>query len=104
MTLAAAPFLADPMRDGCVNQAEHRRGGRGSNVDDQTACPAGRYGIGGARGVTFRLKSGIATAPTLRQSEFRLGGIGTVRGHDYGERRGQAFWAGQIDVAPVGVV
>jgi hypothetical protein len=60
-----------------------------------------RYGIGGARGVTFRLKSGIATAPTLRQSEFRLGGVGTVRGHDYGERRGQAFWAGQIDIAPV---
>ena len=60
-----------------------------------------RYGIGGSRGVTFRLKSGIATSPTLRQSEFRLGGIGTVRGHGYGERRGQAFWATQVDVAPV---
>ena len=60
-----------------------------------------RYGIGGSRGVTFRLKSGIATSPTLRQSEFRLGGIGTVRGHGYGERRGQAFWATQVDVAPI---
>jgi hypothetical protein len=60
-----------------------------------------RYGVGGSRGVTVRLKSGIATAPTLRQSEFRLGGIGTVRGHDYGERRGQAFWATQLDVAPL---
>ena len=39
--------------------------------------------------------------PTPRQSEFRLGGIGTVRGHGYGERRGQAFWATQVDVAPV---
>ena len=60
-----------------------------------------RYGIGGARGVTIRLKSGVATSPTLQQSEFRLGGIGTVRGHGYGERRGQAFWATQIDVAPL---
>jgi len=60
-----------------------------------------RYGIGGSRGLTLRLKSGIATSPTLPQSEFRLGGIGTVRGHDYGERRGQAFWAAQVDVAPV---
>jgi hypothetical protein len=60
-----------------------------------------RYGIGGSRGVTVRLKSGIATSPTLRQSEFRLGGIGTVRGHQYGERRGQAFWATQVDVAPL---
>jgi hypothetical protein len=60
-----------------------------------------RYGIGGSRGLTVRLKSGIATSPTLPQSEFRLGGIGTVRGHDYGERRGQAFWAAQVDVAPV---
>jgi hypothetical protein len=61
-----------------------------------------RHGFGGARGVTVRLKTGIATSPTLRQSEFRLGGIGTVRGHEYGERRGQAFWAAQVDVAPVG--
>jgi len=60
-----------------------------------------RYGIGGSRGVTVRLKSGIATSPTLPQSEFRLGGIGTVRGHEYGERRGQSFWAAQVDVAPV---
>jgi hemolysin activation/secretion protein len=24
-----------------------------------------------------------------------------VRGHEYGERRGQAFWAAQLDLAPV---
>ena len=60
-----------------------------------------RHGIGGGRGATVRLKTGIATRPTLRQSEFRLGGIGTVRGHEYGERRGQAFWATQVDVAPL---
>lgn len=60
-----------------------------------------RHGIGGRRGATVRVKSGIATAPTLRQSAFRLGGVGTVRGHEYGERVGQAFWAAQLDVAPV---
>jgi hypothetical protein len=60
-----------------------------------------RHGIGGRRGATVRLKTGIATRPTLEQSAFRLGGIGTVRGHEYGERRGQAFWATQVDIAPV---
>jgi hypothetical protein len=60
-----------------------------------------RHGIGGGRGATIRLKTGIATRPTLRQSAFRLGGIGTLRGHEYGERRGQAFWATQVDVAPL---
>ena len=52
------------------------------------------------RGVTVRLKAGIATAPTLQQSAFRLGGVDTVRGFDYGTGRGQAFWAAQLDVAP----
>jgi hypothetical protein len=60
-----------------------------------------RHSLGRATGLTLRLKSGIATSPTLAQSAFRLGGIGTVRGHRYGERRGQAFWATQLDLAPV---
>ncbi len=60
-----------------------------------------RYGIGGRRGLTVRLKGGLGTSPTLAQSAFRLGGIGTVRGHEYGERRGQAFWAAQLDLAPL---
>ena len=60
-----------------------------------------RRGVGRRRGLTVRLKGGVATSPTLRQSAFRLGGIGTVRGQDYGVRRGQAFWAAQVDVTPV---
>ncbi|MDQ3208551.1 MAG: hypothetical protein M3Q37_08065, partial [Gemmatimonadota bacterium] len=60
-----------------------------------------RRGFGGRRGLTVRLKGGIATSPTLRQSAFRIGGIGTVRGFDYGARQGQAFWAAQVDVAPI---
>jgi hypothetical protein len=60
-----------------------------------------RRGIGGRSGLTLRLKGGMATAPTFRQSLFRLGGINTVRGFDYGSIRGQSFWAAQLDVAPI---
>ncbi|MEP6689036.1 MAG: hypothetical protein ABJC36_11875 [Gemmatimonadales bacterium] len=60
-----------------------------------------RGSIGDARGATLRLKAGVATSPTLPQMAFRLGGLGTVRGFEYGERRGQAFWAAQLDVAPI---
>lgn len=60
-----------------------------------------RRSVGRGQGLTVRVKGGLATAPTLRQAAFRLGGIGTVRGHDYGVRRGQAFWAAQIDVTPI---
>jgi hypothetical protein len=60
-----------------------------------------RRAIGKRRGLTVRVKGGIATRPTLRQTEFRLGGIGSVRGHQYGIRHGQAFWAAQLDLAPL---
>jgi hypothetical protein len=60
-----------------------------------------RRDVGGRRGVTVRAKAGIATRPTLQQSAFRLGGVRTVRGFDYGALRGQTFWAAQLDIAPV---
>ena len=60
-----------------------------------------RPALGGRRGITLRLKGGLATRPALQQSLFRLGGINTVRGFDYGLRRGQAFWAAQLDLAPI---
>jgi hypothetical protein len=60
-----------------------------------------RRSVGKRQGLTVRVKAGIATEPTLRQTAFRLGGIATVRGHDYGARSGQAFWAGQLDVTPL---
>ncbi len=60
-----------------------------------------RRSIGARRGISLRARAGIATSPTLQQSQFRLGGLGTVRGFDYGERRGQAFWAAQLDLAPI---
>ena len=60
-----------------------------------------RRSVGKRQGVTVRVKGGVATEPTLRQTAFRLGGVGTVRGHDYGARRGQAFWSAQLDVTPL---
>src|SRR5919112_2597551 len=49
-------------------------------------------------GVTVRLKSGISTEPGLPQTLFRLGGINTVRGFEYGIRQAPAFWAAQADL------
>jgi len=59
-----------------------------------------RAQVGDAAGATLRLKAGAGTSPTLRQMEFRLGGPATVRGFEYGARRGQAFWAAQLDLTP----
>jgi hypothetical protein len=60
-----------------------------------------RHSVGGRRGVTLGVKAGIATSPTMPQALFRLGGLATVRGFDYGERRGSAFWSARLDVAPL---
>jgi hypothetical protein len=61
-----------------------------------------RRGIGRGLGLTLRLKGGAATSPTLPQSLFRLGGLGTVRGFEYGTLRAPAFWAAQLDITPFG--
>lgn len=45
----------------------------------------------------LQLHAGTATANPLPQQAFRIGGAGTVRGFDYGARRGQAFWSAQLD-------
>jgi hypothetical protein len=60
-----------------------------------------RQDVGGQAGGTLRAKAGIASNPLLPQSAFRLGGLNTVRGFDYGTLRGQAFWAAQLDVTPL---
>jgi hemolysin activation/secretion protein len=51
---------------------------------------------GGAAPIVM-LRGGITTASPLPQQAFRIGGSGTVRGFDYGTRRGQTFWAVQVD-------
>jgi len=52
----------------------------------------------GRRAATLALRSGVTTSDPLPQQAFRIGGLGTVRGFDYGSARGAAFWAAQLDV------
>jgi hypothetical protein len=61
-----------------------------------------RRSFGWRRSATLRLKAGVGTEPGLPQTLFRLGGIHTVRGFEYAELRSVAFWAAQLDLAPVG--
>ena len=58
--------------------------------------------LGSGLGLTVRLKAGVATAPTLSQAFFRLGGLNTIRGFEYGVLRAPAFWAAQVDITPFG--
>jgi hypothetical protein len=60
-----------------------------------------RQDVGGKAGATLRAKAGIASNPLLPQSAFRLGGLNTLRGFDYGTLVGQAFWSAQLDVTPL---
>jgi hypothetical protein len=62
---------------------------------------AGRA-FGSGLGITLRLKAGAATEPVMPQTLFRLGGLGTVRGFEYGTLRAPAFWAAQLDLTPFG--
>ncbi len=54
----------------------------------------------GARGVTITGRGGVTTNDPLPQMAFRLGGLETVRGFDYGTYQGQAFWSMQGDWTP----
>jgi hypothetical protein len=56
-----------------------------------------RQRVGSKRGLSMSFKTGIASSDVLPQTLFRVGGLQTVRGYDYGARRGQAFWSVQTD-------
>jgi hypothetical protein len=60
----------------------------------------GRH-LGPHRIVRLAAKAGVETRPTHPQMLFRLGGLATVRGFEYGTVRGQSFWAAQVDFAPL---
>ena len=60
-----------------------------------------RYTRGGARGLTLRMKAGIASPDAPPQLRFRLGGMHTVRGFEYASLTGESFWAAQLDVSPL---
>lgn len=72
----------------------------GNGIVSGRAMGQVQHGFGGVRGATIRLKAGYAQRE-MPQLLFRLGGMNTVRGFDYGALRGQAFWAAQLDVSPL---
>lgn len=57
-----------------------------------------RADIGRTMGFTLRAQAGVATAPTLQQMLYRLGGPNTLRGYPYAVLRGRSFWSAQLDV------
>jgi hypothetical protein len=60
-----------------------------------------RGSLGRERQVSLRIMAGAGTEPGLPQTLFRLGGVYTVRGFEYGTLRAPAFWAARLDVAPL---
>jgi hypothetical protein len=48
---------------------------------------------------TLTLRTGYAVGDSIPQLQFRAGGPWTVRGYDYGFRRGAGAWSAQLDVA-----
>jgi len=75
--------------------------GRDGRTTGRVYGDVGR-GIGSGLGISMRLKAGAATEPAMPQTLFRLGGLGTVRGFEYGTLRAPAFWAAQLDITPFG--
>ncbi len=57
--------------------------------------------IGGKKGASLRLHTGLSSSDDISQLAFRAGGLESVRGFDYGAERGQAYWALQSDVSPI---
>jgi hypothetical protein len=56
-----------------------------------------RQPIGGARGLTLEGSGGVSMGDAIPQYLFRVGGTQSVRGHDYGVARGEAFWTVRAD-------
>jgi hypothetical protein len=61
-----------------------------------------RRSFGWRQEITIEIEGGAGTEPALPQTLFRVGGLHTVRGFEYGTVRAPAFWAAQLDLAPVG--
>jgi hypothetical protein len=89
-----------------------RRSGPQSNVTMDVLAGEGKivarlYGdasasVGRRRQLLLRIKAGAGTEPAMPQTLFRVGGIHTVRGFEYGAIHSPSFWAAQLDLAPVG--
>ena len=51
-----------------------------------------------ARTGELNFRIGGLAGDVVPQMLYRVGGPQTVRGFDYGERRGDAFWSAQLDL------
>ena len=51
------------------------------------------------RGVGLTARTATELGDDIPQMQFRVGGPETVRGYDYGYRRGKSGWAAQADLA-----
>lgn len=102
-----------PVDEGTLGGASAQLRGHGSTAWSITADLLGgggrstgrlfgdvRQAFGSGPGITVRLKAGAASEPAMPQALFRLGGLQTVRGFEYGTLRAPAFWAGQVDITP----
>jgi hypothetical protein len=73
----------------------------GGGITSARAFVDARRSFGGAQGLTLRVKGGVADASAPPQMQYRLGGMHTVRGFEYGAARGPAFWSAQLDASPL---
>jgi hypothetical protein len=73
----------------------------GAGVSVGRLYGAVRRSVGAGPVLTIQLQAGASTEPGLPQTAFRLGGPNSVRGFEYGTRRGPAFWAAQTDLTLV---
>jgi hypothetical protein len=60
-----------------------------------------RQPLGGPNGVTLEAQAGGSVGDSIPQALFRVGGTSSIRGHDYGVARGQAFWVARVDWSPL---
>ncbi|MGH7585894.1 MAG: hypothetical protein ACREMH_06585 [Gemmatimonadales bacterium] len=60
-----------------------------------------RQPLWGPGGVTFEASAGASVGDSIPQALFRVGGTPTIRGHDYGVARGEAFWVARADWSPL---
>jgi hypothetical protein len=95
-TFAAAVVRLDGQR-GFTGWALTADGITGENEGLLRLSAELRQRIGSKRGVSVTVRTGIASDSTIPQALFRTGGLRSVRGFDYGTRRGQAFWSVQTD-------
>jgi hypothetical protein len=60
-----------------------------------------RRKLGWHDAILVQVNGGLGADQSVPQMLFRLGGLHTVRGFEYGTSRAPSFWAAQVDVVPL---